>query len=204
MKRCLPIVLAVSLLLLSGCGTTASNEQTAATGETETTVTTKAPLKMEECYASYAHANDTYYFQVTDCEGTIILEKGDLPRPVSFEELTDDVLVVQGQAGVGIGARWAIFCNIRTGYVSETRMFYLGAWKERAAFVDYRTDKYHVFVTGTMDSNIYHEVYTLDDLAKAEGTEPVSDFEMSKDGVLSVTYPTKDGEKTIKIDMNAK
>ena len=208
MKRWLLILSALSVLLLSGCGAkSASTQQTSTTnkpGATIATAPTRAELKMEECYTFIEHDNGTYSYEVTDCYGETILAAEEEYRPVSFEKLNDDVLIVQGQAGVGIGARWARFCDIRTGRVSQTRMFYLAAWKDRAAFVDYRTDDYHVFVTDPFDSDVYYEVYTMDGVSLSKGDEPVADFELSKKGILSVTYPTKSGEKTIEIDLNAK
>ncbi len=207
MKRWLLIALALSILLVGCGGETASGQPTSTTnkpGATIATAPTRTELKIKDCYTFVEHENGTFSYVVTDCYGETLLSADEEYRPVDFEELTDDVLVVRGQAGVGIGARWARFCNIRTGYVTQTRMFYLAAWKDRVAFVDYRTDNYHVFVTDLFDNDVYYEVFTMDGVSPSKGDEPVSDFEMSKDGVLSVTYPTKSGKKTIKIDLNAK
>ena len=122
-------------------------------------------------------------------------------RPASFEVANEDVLMVFGQAGTGVVARWAKFCDIENNRVSDAFGGYLATVDGRVAFLDNRTDAYHVFVCDPFAPYEYTQVVTLDGWVMSG--DVIKDFALSEEGVLSVTYATADGDKTVTIDLNA-
>ncbi|MBR3779347.1 MAG: hypothetical protein IKL13_06495 [Clostridia bacterium] len=198
------LLLCVSLLSV-GCNNKNTPNHDADQSTTTTATTTSAPkadpnLKVENCYTFTENANLTFSYSVKGRSGNVLLSEQDIDRPVSFEVANKDVLIVYGQAGTGVGARWARFCNIQTDRISGFGG-YLAAVDTRVAFVDQRTGGIHVFVCDAFDPNTYYGVYTLEDIP--ENTDPIEDFALSEEGVLSVTYRTNSGNKTIQIDMTA-
>lgn len=207
MKRMRLIALAVACLLLAGCGNTATGDtQTSSTHEFGATIATAAPrpeVAMKDCYMVNQQDTGTYSYLITDCYGDTILSGEKLAYPVTVQPLTDEVLIVSGQSAAGVENRWARVCNIRSGYAYGTIAFYLAVKGDRVAFVENRTDAYHVFVSDLYDPTIYHSVTTLEGYLVEEGVPMTLDFDLGEDGILSVVYPTKKGDKTVKIDMNA-
>lgn len=158
---------------------------------------------MEDCYTFTENKDGTYSYSVECRGGGCIYVKERMQRPVSFATANEDTLIIEGQEGVGVGARWATFCDIERGRVSETCCGYLAAVDTRVAFVEQRTDMYHVFVCDPFEPHEILAAYTMEGLVIPDGGDVLKDFALSKDGVLTVTYPTKSGDKTITIDLNA-
>ena len=197
MKKWLCFLLAALLLVLgAGCGSAETDG-----GDTTPDIQPLPNLKVEDCYTYTENANGTYTYAVKGRSGLYIHEVRNSDRPAYFAVANEDVLIVYGQAGTGAATRWARFCNIQTGEISDTFGAYLAAFNNRVAFVERRTDAYHVFVCDPFAPNAYDGVYTLEGLTVAEGGDPIADFVLSAKGVLSVTYAAEGGHKTIEIDL---
>ena len=210
MKKWLIFALvAVLCIAMVGCGVkdkeeknSTSTEATGLAGPTAPKPTAPEPkpdLKVSDCYTYTEHKDGTYSYEVTWRGGDILRTETRMDRPVSFTELTEDVLAIHGQAGTGVGARWAMFCDIQRGEVSDTYGGYLAAVDNRVAFVDSRTDAYHVFVCDPFVPNEYTQVVTLEGLVVSG--DVITDFSLNEEGILSVTYPTDSGENTITVDL---
>lgn len=198
MKKWLCLALAMVFLLCVGCGEEKADSATA-------TPTSGGPqpnpdLKVEECYTYTENKDGTYSYEVEWRGGGVLCSEKEITRPVSFDAANEDILIISGQAGTGVTARWAKFCDIERGRVSETFGAYLAAVGNRVAFLDNRTDAYHVFVCDPFESHEYTQVVTLEGLV-ADG-DVIRDFELGEDGVLTVTYATEDGDKTVTVDLN--
>lgn len=186
-------------LALAGCGG-------ASPADTDTANLGEAPepdhdLKVEDCYTFTENADGTYSYEVAWRGGGILYAEQNIDRPVSFTAADEDLLIIEGQAGTGVGARWAMFCDIECGRTSDHYGGYLAAVGRRVAFVDMRTDAYHVFVCDPFEPNVHTQVVTLEGLV-VDG-DVIKDFAMSEESVLSVTYATADGSKTVAIDLLA-
>ena len=79
---------------------------------------------------------------------------------------------------------------------------YLAARGNYVAFLDNRTEAYHVFVCDPFESNEYVSVTTLEGLVVAEGENVSLTYELDDDGILHVIYTTAEGDKTVAIDLN--
>lgn len=207
-KQALLAFLLLSVSLLSvGCNNKNTPNRDADQSTTTTATTTSAPkadpnLKVENCYTFTENANLTFSYSVKGRSGNVLLSEQDIDRPVSFEVANKDVLIVYGQAGTGVGARWAVFCDIERGSVSNTIGGYLAAVGNRVAFLDYRTNAHYVFVSDPFKPADILDAYTLEGAVTAG--EVVEDFALGEDGILTVTYSTESGSKTITIDLNVK
>lgn len=197
MKKFLCLVLAAlcTCLSLAGCS------EAKPSADTATTTQSTARLKVEDCYEFIENADGTYTYVVTERSGITLHADYNRIRPVSFAVANEDVLIVHGQEGVGVGANWAIFCDIENRRVSDCFAGYLGAADGRVAFLDQRTDAYHVFVCDPYAPAVYTSVTTLEGLVM--GTDVIEDYAMGEGGVLSVTYTTAEGSKTVEIDLLA-
>ena len=182
-------------LLLGGCGK-AQNDADKGSVAPQPDPNRKAA----DSYSYTENANETYSYEVWGRSGSTFISEKRLDRPVSFDAISDEVLVVYGQAGTGVSTRWARFCNVQTEqYVGVHG--YLAAWGTRYAFVDERSGGIHVFVCEMFDENVYHDFYTLEDIP--ENSDPIESFALSKEGVLSITYKTNSGSKTAEISLKA-
>lgn len=207
------ILLALLLCVAAvGCGTDEENlspsitaVQTTSTTAVQIASTTgsgplaNAGLKVEDCYTYTENADGTYSYEVEWRGGDVLCAESGMDRPVYFTAIDEDLLVIYGQAGTGAGARWARVCDIERGRVSEVFGSYLAAVGNRVAYLELRTDRYHVFVVDAFDAVEPLAVHTLEGASLDE--DPIQDFSLSEEGVLSVTYSTDSGSKTISVEM---
>ena len=197
MKKWLCLALATLLLLCVGCGKKdATTKEPAPEGPQS-----NRDLKVEDCYTYTENKNGTYSYTVEWRGGGVLLTEQEVLRPASFTVNNEDVLMISGQAGTGVVARWAKFCDIERGRVSEVFGGYLAAVDSRVAFVDQRTNAYHVFVCDPFVPYEYTQVVTLEGLV-VEG-DVIKNFALSEESLLLVTYVTADGDKTVTVDLNA-
>ncbi len=169
---------------------------------TSTTATPDMNKKAKDCYSFKENKDGTFSYSVVARRGSTILQRDNADRPADFTAVSDDVLKVHGQAGTGVAARWAIFCNVETGAKSRTFSYVLGSGKTQVAVVEYRTEKYHVFVYDQFnESGEPEKVYTLEGLIMPEDVyDPVS-YEIAENGDLEAIYHTKEGEQSIVIEL---
>ena len=179
-------------LLLSGCGKQTDDGK--ATASTER-------MAVENCYFYTENQDGTYSYAVHQRGGGTLYAVETARRPVSFEVMNEDVLMIYGENGVGTLKRWAKFCDIEHNRVSETFAGYLAAKGTTVAFLDQRTDAYHVFVCDVFQPQTYIEVVTLEGLV-VEG-DVIKNFALSEESLLLVTYVTADGDRTVTVDLNA-
>lgn len=166
------------------------------------TTNSMADKKAKDCYTFTENKDGTYSYSVMARNGGYILQETNKDRPVEFTAVSDDVLKMHGQAGTGLGARWAIFCNVRTAQKSKTFYHVLGSGKTQVAVVEHRTNKYHVFVYDQFDvASEPAAVYTLEGLIMPKDVyDPVS-YEIAKNGDLKAIYYTKEGEQSVTIEL---
>ena len=203
MKKWLCFALALCLCLtMAGCGGDAEDGSATPTGHSSAPVP-DPDLTVANCYTFTENKDGTYSYSVEWRGGGRIYVKENMQRPVSFVEAGEDVLIIEGQEGTGVGARWATFCDIERGRVSETCYGYLAAVDSCVAFVEQRTDMYHVFVRDLFESHEILAAYTMEGLVIPDGGDVLKDFALSEEGVLTVTYPTEAGDKVITVDLTA-
>lgn len=180
-------------LLLSGCGKAQTDDDNGPVGPQP-----DPNRKAADSYSYTENANQTYSYEVWGRSGKVFVSEKNSDKPVNFEAISDELLVVYGQAGTGIHSRWARICDVQNEKYAGIGG-YLAAWDTRVAFVDERSGGIHVFICETFVENVYHGVLTLENAV--DNTDPIESFELSEDGILSVTYRTGDGNKTVEISM---
>ena len=187
-------------LLLTGCG--GKKTEDAATEPSATSPQPNPDLKVEDCYTYVKNSGGTYSYSVQWRGGGILHSVSETDRPVSFEAASEDILTIYGERGPALMQRWAVFCDIQRGRVSTAFGGYLAARGNYVAFLDNRTEAYHVFVCDPFESNEYVSVTTLEGLVVAEGENVSLTYELDDDGILHVIYTTAEGDKTVAIDLN--
>ena len=111
-----------------------------------------------------------------------------------------DALEIADRSSSNPAAHWAVYCDIQNHKVSKTYKYVLAATDNRVAFVDHRTDKFHLFVSDVFDEKEYFKGYELKDAAITSSGSPKVTCKRSGT-TLTVTYSTKKGTKTVKIKM---
>lgn len=160
-------------------------------------------LQVADCYTYVENVDSTYTYNVKWRGGGILHAVQKVERPLTFEVGGNDLLAICDQKGNGILNRVAVFCDIERGRVSNALGGYLGAAGNRAAFLEERTGAYHIFVCYPFDPLEYTGVTTLTGLEIAEGGDIVESYKVSEEGVLTVTYHTAEGSKTVTVDLTA-
>jgi len=168
------------LLLFAGCKndpapsanstdtTTASTVETieATTNPTTEPATKYSPILQGECYTVCYRSVNYYSFQITDREGNVLLSREDVRREPHIVQLSEDVIGVWIQAGTGVSTRYAQYCNIKTGAVSEAFQFVMGAEGNYVVYVDYEDGKHTVVVRHIFDDTAYRYEQVLADASR--------------------------------------
>ena len=180
-------------------GTTADDHA----GHDHATGTTTKPdpnRKAKDCYTLEKNQDGTYSYTVMALNGGAIMQEKRLTEPVDIEAVSDDLVRVSGQDGPYLSDTWSVFCNVRTAQRSPIFTYVLGAGETQVAYVDFLTDKYHVFVCDPFGTQADRTAYTLEDIQTVNGQE--LDLTCKQEGdTLTVTYPTEDGKKTVTIKL---
>ena len=203
MKKWLCLALATALLLCAGCGQDKTATPTKTTNNEVGSVKANPDLKVKDCYTYTENTDGTYSYQVEWRGGGVLCRDENRIRPAFFDAVSEDVLRISGQAGIDATTQWAMFCDIQLGRVSERLGGYLAAVDNRIACLEQRTGAYHVFVCDPFEPQQYVDVVTLEGMSVLDGEKVLVDSVLGEDGVLTVTYPTAEGDKTVTIDLNA-
>ena len=193
MKRWLLILLALSILLV-GCG-----DQKAPVDQ-EPGPEYDPALTIDKCYTYTENENGTYSYEVVARNHETILEDYYIPYPVTITEVSEHVLSLVGQKGTRLTDRWAVFCDVQNAVVYQRICNVVAAGKSQVAFVENRTDQYHLFVCNAVNPSDILLGEPLTGLVVEEGEDPQLTVNYEK-STLTVTYPTADGDKTITCEL---
>lgn len=170
------------------------------TAETQPENPTGADLTPDKSYTIKKNPDGTYGITVVGRNGGHLYVNPRLPAKPTCTEISQDVLEVADRSSPNPAAHWAVYCDIQNHKVSKTYKYVLTATDNRVAFVDHRTDKFHVFVSDVFDEKEYFKGYELKGAAVTGSGSP--EVTCKRSGTtLTVTYSTKKGTKTVKIKM---
>ena len=198
MKRWLLILLALTLLLMTGCDDTATPQPEPPVPETSHLADPKRAI--EDCFVLTENQNGTYSYEIIARNGETMMEDYYIARPVTITVVNDDMLSVYGQNGDGVLDHWVVFCNVNSPQRYERIHNVVGVGETQVAFVEQRTDEYHLFVCDALNPSDIQDSVTMTGFVVEDGKQP--DFDIAEDdGKLSITYPTKKGTKTVSIEL---
>lgn len=184
-------------LLLVGCGKAQPSTDT-------NTPTTNAPkpdpdLTVEECFAYGQEEGGTYGYNVSGRNGSILCSEEGIHGSLTFTAYTADLLMVEHISTPYTNSRWVRFVDIEKCRVSNRIYSYLATVNGKVAYLEQRTNAYHVFVVDPFNAGSIYGVYTLEGLTHLDGAEPLKSYGLTAEGALTVTYDTAKGEKTMEI-----
>ena len=187
-------------LLLAGCGQ--AQPSTHSDKPTPTSPTPDPDLTVEECFAYGQEEGGTYGYNVSGRNGSILCAEEGIHGSLTFTAYTADLLMIEHVSTPYTTSRWVRFVNIEKCRVSHRFYNYLATVNGWVAYLEKRTDAYHVFVADPFYPDSLYGVYTLEGLTHLDGAEPLKSFGLTKDGALTVTYDTAKGEKTTVITVD--
>lgn len=200
MNRKLRTLLCLTLSLLLLCGLCACGEEEEA--GTATNPMTPEEYDPEQSYHVVRDDEGTYNFWVADYLGnTFFYREGERFQP-EFTKLTDSVLQITVPFANNPSQRWAVFCDVHTQKVSASFGNFLAAKGSKVACIELLTEQYHVFVKDIFDSAAQPTVTTLTGLEVNKDGGLYEKAELTEGGALEIVYDTKDGKKTVLIDLN--
>ena len=183
-----------------GNQTTGNGGTKGTTAETQPDKPTGDDLSPDKSYTIKKNPDGTYGITVVGRNGGHLYVNNRLPAKPTCTEISQDVLEIADRSSANPAAHWAVYCDIRNHKVSQTYKYVLAATDNRVAFVDHRTDKFHLFVSDVFDEKEYFKGYELKDAAITSSGSPKVTCKRSGT-TLTVTYSTKKGTKTVKIKM---
>ena len=161
-------------------------------------------LTVEECFAYGQEEGGTYGYNVSGRNGSILCAEEGIHGSLTFTAYTADLLMIEHVSTPYTNSRWVRFVDIEKCRVSHRFYNYLATVNGWVAYLEKRTDAYHVFVADPFYPDSLYGVFTLEGLTHLDGAEPLKSFGLTKDGALTVTYDTANGEKTTEITVDKK
>ena len=169
---------------------------------TETHATYNADLKPSDSYKVTENKDGTYNVEVRNRMGGVMYSQENLRVKPEFTQVDKHVLCITGREYKENNlSGWAVFCNIQANTIYRQPERVLATYENRVAYLDYRTDKFLVFVYAAFDNSVPLAATELTDLAIQQSGNPELEYSLSKNGDLKVTYATKDGKKTVTVEM---
>lgn len=134
----------------------------------------------------------SYSYKITDRRGNILFSEDAAKKEPSMKFLTPAVLEISTQADYRLSTNWAIYCNVKTGVVSEKFTYVLGAKDKYIFYVEYKDGVHSIICQNIFDKEAMFQEYILD-IPVVLDSFGKANFET--DGVASIPYAT--GETTI-------
>lgn len=167
-----------------------------ATTNSHTTVGKNLPIK--ECFNITKAENGTYSYRITGRNGGSLLEKTQLKEKPVIEVVNDNLLVVINTSHPDSTKHTAVFCDVQRCIVSLPQTGYLCTRDDKMIYWTPATGAYHVFAVDPFDQSGYGEhLQTLEGLYVLEGETIDVTCTQTENGDLKITYPIKDGVKTV-------
>ena len=171
-------------------------------GETHATTQTTAPLKIKDCFKLTENTDGTFGIDVKNMYGGKMISYDKLatkPKVVQIDEYSKSI------SGRNIKndnlSAWTVFCNIGSMEVSTRFERVLAVVNKKVAYLEYRSDKWVVFVESPLDRDFELQGTVLPGLTNLNGENPKITYKSNKDGDLKITYDTADGEKTVTVKL---
>lgn len=172
------------------------------TAATQPDAPSGSDLTPDKAYMLKKTDNGSYQATVKGRNGNVFYTTEALGTKPTFLEANQDVLEISDRSAKVTGAHWAIYCDIQNHRVSKKYEFVLANLDSHVAYVDYRSDKFHVFVSDVFDESVYFKGYPLEGAITTETSFPQVEYKLNG-STLTVTYLTKEGTKSIDIKMFA-
>ena len=142
-----------------------------------------------------------YDCSIYDNMGNLLFSKKNLMKYPEISTITPNIYGVSLQAGTGLSTKWTVFCDVKSGMVSETFYSVLGAMGDRVVYATHLDGKAYIIVQNMFDKEVfYKEIYLKN--ASSVAADFIVDYELNEIANLSVTYLTSEDykEKTIQIN----
>lgn len=157
----------------------------------------------KECFSVTKNKDGTYGYVVFLRNGTTFTAPQSYNEKPVATELSRDLLQVSGQKLPNdVTTRWAVLYNVQSIRASRCFTGVLATTENRVACLENLSGGWKVLVRDPFSGDVI-AAHDLKGMEVLDGHTPDLKFALSKSNVLSVTYPTEEGKKTVKIDLKA-
>ena len=136
--------------------------------------------------------DQTYKLRVINPYQQTVYERKNLSVPPRLEALDNGEVAIFYDHNGNVDLSWALVCNPESGFVSDIigdACYMRGGY---AVYRDYLTGQHHLFVRDLRQDGAYLEATTLEGI---DVTNPFYTIKEGKDGKVTATYETMEGEK---------
>lgn len=174
----IPLFVCVLILVATGCATNPSQPATPASVNKVETV------EKGKLYTIEVNSDKTYNFQVKDINGNVLVQDKNLHRQPVIEQVSENLLKISVQTGLGSSTRWSMYADVVSGCVSDGFYYVLTETADKVVCVEYY-EQYNVVVRDIFDSDVVIGGTVLEDVY---ATEPVVECEILDKNKIRIVY----------------
>ena len=134
----------------------------------------------------------TFKLRVINPYQKTVYERKNLSVPPHLEALDNGEVAIYYDHGGNVDLSWAIVCNPESGYTSDLISDVCYVRGSYVVYRDHLTDQHHLFVRDLREGGEYLEATTLEGI---DVTNPKYTIKEGKDGKVTASYKTVEGEK---------
>lgn len=160
------------LLVLSACGSTPHKSDNSAGIDSYYTINTNEDL--------------TYSYKIIAKNGDVLFSDDRSPKEPHIDQVSNNILSVTIQTGLGRSTNWAVFCDVEKGKTSTTYQYVLGAQDNYVFYVELKDGSHHLVVQDIFDSKNYCKTYALQNCEAF--ADPSCELTFEGKGKAIITY----------------
>jgi len=130
-------------------------------------------LANEKLYTIETNGDYTYNYEIRDIRGSVLISDENISRQPVIEEVTENLLKVSVQTGIGRATRWTMYCDVVNGRVSDGFYYVLAETEDKVVCVEYN-EQYNVVVRDIFNrekiygGTVLEDVYTVEPIVECK------------------------------------
>ena len=166
------VLIAAFLFVLSGCNSAPRKSDNSAEIDSHYTITTNEDL--------------TYSYKIIAKNGDVLFSDDHSPKEPHIDQVSNNILSVTIQTGLGRSTNWAVFCDVEKGKTSTTYQYVLGAQDNYVFYVELKDGRHNLVVQDIFDSKNYRKTYALQNCEAF--ADPSCELTFEGKGKAIITY----------------
>lgn len=168
----------VLILVITGCATDSPQPVNSAS------VNNVHYVEQEKLYTIESNGDHTYNYEVKDIRGNVLAQDKNLSRQPVIEQVSENLLKVSVQTGVGNSTRWSMYVDVVGGRVSDGFYYVLTEISDKVVCVEYH-EQYNVVVRDIFNRDEVSGGTVLEDVY---AVEPVVECEILDKNKIRIVY----------------
>ncbi|MBE6711892.1 MAG: hypothetical protein E7580_00065 [Ruminococcaceae bacterium] len=144
---------------------------------------------LSQFYTITSNVDYTVTYKIKDKDGKVMLTDT-ASRSRFIYQVNENVLAYWGAGGTGFGTRWAVFCDVETGIVTEIKGSFLVAQGDYVVLSKFENGAFFVVVQDIFSPSRYCKMHMLDN--PSPSADVICAARLNGEGKAIVTYLTGD------------